>query len=101
MSKSDAGFESLTDDDDEDVADIETSDTPTENLYNVQGLKLVFMFFLILMFIMSDFFADKFASQFSGSVQNLTLTNKGVFIASLVGCLLAIASYVLVHNNIV
>lgn len=94
------GFESLTDDDDdeEEVAEDEGS---SENLYNSSGLKLVFMLFLIFITIMSEFFADKCLSYFSGTSQNLVLTNKGVLLASMFGCLLAMAAYVLVHHGVV
>jgi hypothetical protein len=96
-----AGFESLTDDDEDDTVDTETETTPSENLYNLQGMKMICLLFIVFIFIMSDFFADKVLGNISGTTQNLALTNKGVFLASLVGCLLSVAIYGLVHANVI
>ena len=93
------GFESLTDDDDDD--EVVEDDEVSENLYNTSGVKLVFMLFLIFLLVMSEFFADKGLSYFSGTSQNMVLTNKGVMLASMFGCMLAIAAYALVHHGVV
>lgn len=95
-----AGFESLTDDDDDDEEVVE-EDTCSENLYNMAGLKLVFMLFLIFIVVMGEMFADKWLSYFSDTSRNLVLTNKGVMLASMFGCLMAIGAYALVHHGIV